>query len=70
MNAIRIVNAIKELTDDHATTLMIFNANRAGGPRNTIGVSAEWTKHKTGWFYGDSLVDALESAVESKRQGG
>jgi hypothetical protein len=64
----KICNAINVLNEDEGSGVNILAANPDfRWPNNAIEVTGEWTNWQTVRYEGDSVLQALEKAVEAKR---
>ena len=63
-----IVEPLNELRDKEVSWVTIPHDNADfGGPCNVVDVSGAWTGGRERRFEGDSLADALQSAVAAER---
>lgn len=65
VEAIRILYAIDLLRDDEGNSVEIMCPNPDGPPHQAIEVTAIWTDWQPRRFTGDTLLDALDSAIEA-----
>lgn len=64
--AIRIMILVDELRSDEGDAVELLCDNPEDGPNNAVVCCGEWTKWEPQRFFGDSLEEALQSAVTAK----
>lgn len=65
----RICSAIEELRKDEGDTVTIVCDNpELTGPNSLIYCNGEWTGWEDRDFIGDNIVEALEDAVQARKE--
>jgi len=66
--SVKVCRAIDELRNTEGSSVEILADNADfGGPNNKIRCQGDWTNWWSEHFTGDTLLEALETAVEQKR---